>query len=79
MDETGKQRIEDIAPPLLLEVEPLTGWVHVEAHPRCTRIDWAHWGRGTQEERYLKAEKVILMADYLHTPKHGSWLYSAES
>ncbi len=52
-----------------MEVEPLSGKRKVEITERRTRIEWAHFIKDMFEERYPKAEKVILVMDNLNT--HG--------
>ena len=61
---------------IFLEVEPLGGRRHVEATERRTRIDWAQFVKGMLDERYPKAEKVILVMDNLNTHSIAS-LYEA--
>lgn len=57
-------------------VEPLTGWRHVDAQPRRTKIDWAHQVRRLLTVDYANAEKVVLVMDNLNTHGIGS-LYEA--
>jgi hypothetical protein len=61
---------------VVIWVEPLRGWRHVDAHPRLTKLDWAH-----QVDRLLTcdhpgAETVVLVMDNLNTHTIGS-LYEA--
>jgi DDE superfamily endonuclease len=57
-------------------VEPLTGWRHVDAQPRRTKIDWARQVRRLLTVDYPDAEKVVLVMDNLNTHGIGS-LYEA--
>lgn len=57
-------------------VEPLTGWRHVDAQQRRTKIDWAHQVRRLLTVDYPDAEKVVLVMDNLNTHGIGS-LYEA--
>ena len=52
---------------IFLEVEPLAGRRHVEPAPRRTRQDWARWIHGMLEDRYPRAERVVLVLDNLST------------
>ncbi len=52
---------------VFLEVEPLTGRVHVAARAQRTRQDWAHWIRDMLEQRYPDAERVTRVMDNLNT------------
>jgi hypothetical protein len=57
-------------------VEPLTGWRHVDAQHRRTKIDWAHQVKRLLTVDYPDAEKVVLVMDNLNTHRIGS-LYEA--
>lgn len=57
-------------------VEPLTGWRHVDAQQRRTKIDWAGQVRRLLTVDYPDAEKVVLVMDNLNTHGIGS-LYEA--
>jgi hypothetical protein len=48
-------------------VEPLTGWCHVSAQQRRTKIDWAHQIDELLTTRFPHARKVILVLDNLNT------------
>jgi hypothetical protein len=61
---------------IFLYCEPLTGWCHVEARERRTRIDWAHTIRELLDTHYPEAEQVVLVMDNLNTHTLGS-LYEA--
>jgi hypothetical protein len=61
---------------IFLYCEPLTGWCHVQARERRTRVDWAHTIRELLDERYPTAERVVLVMDNLNTHTRGS-LYEA--
>jgi len=61
---------------IFLDVEPLAGQRNVEITEHRTRIDWAHYIERMLEERYPKAEKVILVMDNLNTHNPAS-LYEA--
>jgi hypothetical protein len=57
-------------------VEPLRGWRHVDAHPRRTKVDWAHQVTRMLTVDYRDAETVVLVMDNLTT--HGiASLYEA--
>jgi DDE superfamily endonuclease len=56
--------------------EPNTGWRHVEATQRRTRLDWAHQIRALLDGRYASVPKVVLVMDNLNTHSTGS-LYEA--
>ena len=51
----------------VLEVEPLGGKRQVNITERRTRIDWAYFIKAMLDERYPKAEKVVLVMDNLNT------------
>ncbi|WP_083788227.1 transposase [Frankia sp. EAN1pec] len=51
-------------------VEPLAGWRRVQATPRRTRIDWAHYVRRLLTLDYPDAERVVLVMDNLNTHEH---------
>jgi hypothetical protein len=57
-------------------VEPLTGWRHIDAQHRRTKIDWAHQVKRLLTVDYPDAEKVVLVMDNLNTHRIGS-LYEA--
>jgi hypothetical protein len=61
---------------VFLYTEPLTGWCHVEARERRTRVDWAHTIRTLIDEHYPRAEAIVLVLDNLNTHTLGS-LYEA--
>jgi transposase len=61
---------------IFLFCEPLTGWCHVQARERRTRVDWAHTIRTLLDEHYPEAERVVLVMDNLNTHTRGS-LYEA--
>jgi hypothetical protein len=61
---------------IFLYCEPLTGWCHVEARERRTRVDWAHTIRALLDEHYPTTERVVLIMDNLNTHTIGS-LYEA--
>ena len=61
---------------IFLYCEPLTGWCHVQARERRTRVDWAHTIRELLDEHYPAAERVVLVMDNLNTHTRGS-LYEA--
>jgi len=57
-------------------VEPLRGWRRVDAHPRRTKVDWAHQVTRMLTVDYSHAETVVLVMDNLNT--HGiASLYEA--
>jgi hypothetical protein len=57
-------------------VEPLRGWRHVDAHPRRTKLDWAHQVDRLLTGDYPDVEAVVLVMDNLNTHTLGS-LYEA--
>jgi hypothetical protein len=57
-------------------VEPLTGWCHVSAQERRTKIDWAHQMDDLLTVRFPNAKKVVLVSDNLNTHVISS-LYEA--
>jgi len=59
-----------------LFAEPLASWRKVNVRSRRTRVDWAHEIKRLLDEDYPKAEKVILVCDYLNTHSIAS-LYEA--
>lgn len=61
---------------IFIEVEPLGGKRTVKITERRTQIDWAHFIKEMLEERYVDAEKVILVMDNLNTHNVAS-LYLA--
>lgn len=61
---------------IFLDSEPLTGWCHVQARERRTRVDWAHTIRALLDEHYPEADRVVLVLDNLNTHPRGS-LYEA--
>jgi hypothetical protein len=61
---------------IFLEVEPLRGKRKVKITEQRTRIDWAHFIKEMFEERYVDAEKVVLVMDNLNTHNIAS-LYTA--
>jgi len=57
-------------------VEPLRGWRRVAAHPRRTKVDWAHQVARMLTADYRDAKTVVLVMDNLNT--HGiASLYEA--
>ena len=52
--------------------EPLTGrrWVEITEHR--TKVDWAHQIEELVEERYPKAERIVLVMDNLNTHSPAS-------
>jgi DDE superfamily endonuclease len=52
---------------IFVEVEPLAGRRHIEVTEQRTRQDWARFIQGLLEERYPKADKVVLVMDNLNT------------
>jgi hypothetical protein len=80
--EPGQDRVEDSeyvrhgTCSIFCWVEPLTGWRHVDAQPRRTKIDWAHQVRRLLTVDYPDAERVVLVMDNLNTHGIGS-LYEA--
>jgi DDE superfamily endonuclease len=61
---------------IFIEVEPLGGKRQIKITERRTRIDWACFIQKMLEERYPKAEKVVLVMDNLNTHSIAS-LYEA--
>ena len=61
---------------IFMEVEPLGGKRKVKITEHRTKIDWACFIEEMLEQRYPKAEKVILVMDNLNTHKIAS-LYEA--
>jgi hypothetical protein len=59
-------------------VEPLTGWCHVSAQERRTKIDWARQIDELLTVRFPNAKKVVLVSDNLNTHVTSS-LYEAFS
>ena len=57
-------------------VEPLRGWRRVAAHPRRTKVDWAHQVARMLTADYRDAKTVVLVMDNLNTHGIGS-LYEA--
>jgi hypothetical protein len=57
-------------------VEPLTGWCHVSARERRTKIDWAGQIDELLTVRFPYAKKVVLVSDNLNTHVIAS-LYEA--
>lgn len=55
-----------------MEVEPLSGKRKVKITERRTKIDWACFIEEMLEQRYPKADKVILVMDNLNTHKIAS-------
>ena len=127
MDETSKQLVLEIRPPLpirpgqvqrhdyeyerngvaslFVAFEPLAGWRSVKVTETRTRRDWALFIVSLLEGRYRDAKRVLFVLDnlnihsgasfyeiappeqarawlkrveFVHTPKHGSWLNMAE-
>lgn len=52
---------------LFVEVEPLSGQLHVEVSPTRTARDWARFIKAMLDERYPNAVKVRLVIDNLNT------------
>ena len=63
---------------IFIEAEPLGGKRKVKITERRTQIDWAHFIQEMLEERYIDAEKVVLVMDNLNTHNIAS-LYLAFS
>lgn len=61
---------------LFMMFEPLAGWRHVKVTDRRTAADFAEVIRELVDERYPKAEKIVLVMDNLNTHKPAS-LYEA--
>ena len=61
---------------IFIEVEPLGGKRQIKITERRTRIDWAFFIQEMLEERYPKAERVVLVMDNLNTHSIAS-LYEA--
>ena len=61
---------------IFIEVEPVGGKREVKITEQRTRIDWAHFIKEMLEERYVDAEKVVLVMDNLNTHDTAS-LYTA--
>ena len=61
---------------VFIEVEPLGGKRKVKITEQRTQIDWAHFIKEMLEERYVDAEKVVLVMDNLNTHTTAS-LYLA--
>jgi hypothetical protein len=61
---------------IFLYCEPLTGWSHVTARDRRTRVDWAETVRDLVDTHYPGSERVVLVMDNLNTHTLGS-LYEA--
>jgi hypothetical protein len=53
--------------------EPLLGWREVSVRERRTKVDWAKEVAALLEDRYAKAEKVILVCDNLNTHTWGAF------
>ena len=53
-------------------VEPLRGWRRVAAHPRRTKVDWAHQVARMLTADYRDAKTVVLVMDNLNTHGIGS-------
>jgi len=63
---------------IFMEVEALGGKRCVKITDTRTRVDWAHFIKEMLEERYPKAQKVVLVMDNLNTHNIAS-LYTAFS
>src|SRR5262249_42863500 len=61
---------------LLVRVEPLAGWRHVDVTERRTKQDYAEVLRYLAEERYPDAECICVVHDNLNTHTAGA-LYEA--
>jgi len=61
---------------IFMEVEPLGGKRHVEITEYRKKVDWARFIKGMLNQRYKRAEKVILVMDNLNTHNISS-LYEA--
>ena len=57
---------------LFVFTEPLTGWRHVHATARRTKVDWAHEIRALLTQRYAAARTVVLVLDHLNTHTLGA-------
>ncbi|MFH0938134.1 MAG: transposase [Planctomycetota bacterium] len=56
---------------IFMFTEPLTGWRHVEATQRRTKIDWALEIRDLLDGHYRSTSKVVLVMDNLNTHNTG--------
>ena len=63
---------------IFMEVEALGGKRSAKITDTRTRVDWAHFIKEMLEERYPKAQKVVLVMDNLNTHNTAS-LYTAFS
>ena len=61
---------------LFLAFEPLGGWRQVRVTERRTRQDWAGFIKDLLDNRYAKADRVVLVMDNLNTHS-GASLYEA--
>jgi hypothetical protein len=61
---------------LFMVCEPLAGRRYVRVRSRRTAVDWAHVIKELVDERYPKAEKIVLVMDNLNTHSVAS-LYEA--
>jgi len=58
---------------IFIFTEPLSGWRHVEALPRRTKVDWAKQVKWVLDEQYPEVEKVVLVMDNLNTHNTSSF------
>jgi len=63
---------------IFMVTEPLAGWRHVEARDTRKKEDFALIMRKVMEERFLQAEKIILIADNLNTHNNASFYEAFE-
>jgi len=63
---------------IFMVTEPLAGWRHVEARDTRKKEDFALIMRKVMEERFMQAEKIILVADNLNTHNKASFYETFE-
>ena len=63
---------------IFMVTEPLAGWRHVEARDTRKKEDFALIMRKVMEERFMQAEKIILVADNLNTHNKASFYEAFE-
>lgn len=61
---------------IFLSFEPLKGKRQLKVTERRTKVDWAHYIKELVDEKYSKAEKIVLVQDNLNTHT-GASLYEA--
>ena len=80
----GRGRLEDSeyvragTCPVFCWAGPLRGWRRVAAHPRRTKVDWAHEMAHLLRTRYRSATKVIVVCDNLNTHTKGAFYEAFE-